>query len=417
MMNKKRTKEIGRTKYLMFLPLAALLMIISNIEAVARTTKDFAKDVIQAVEEKTGQTGETLQPVAAETSEPTTPTTTPLQEKKVEYKGVVVDDTGKGLANATLGAEILNDGTFQKINIPNTKTDANGNFSFTAIEGITTITIDNKDISASMNIKNQDRLNLKIVLLSAAARKKMEENLEVFDIVEKMPVFPGGQTALMEYISQNLRYPAKAHQERIQGRVIAGFVVEKDGSISTPTIVRSVSPEVDAEAIRVLSTMPKWTPGTQRGNEVRVRYTVPILFKLSEPEAEEIKNSKLDEVVVVAYAADENTATDASDTILENAEEMPKYPGGTEGLMRYLAKNIKYPVDAQKSKTQGRVVVQIIVDKEGRVTSPRIAQSVSPSLDAEAIRVVTGMPRWEPGKNKGEAVAVQYTLPINFKLQ
>ena len=417
MMNKKRTKEIGRTKYLMFLPLAALLMIISNIEAVARTTKDFAKDVIQAVEEKTGQTGETLQPVAAETSEPTTPTTTPLQEKKVEYKGVVVDDTGKGLANATLGAEILNDGTFQKINIPNTKTDANGNFSFTAIEGITTITIDNKDISASMNIKNQDRLNLKIVLLSAAARKKMEENLEVFDIVEKMPVFPGGQTALMEYISQNLRYPAKAHQERIQGRVIAGFVVEKDGSISTPTIVRSVSPEVDAEAIRVLSTMPKWTPGTQRGKEVRVRYTVPILFKLSEPEAEEIKNSKLDEVVVVAYAADENTATDASDTILENAEEMPKYPGGTEGLMRYLAKNIKYPVDAQKSKTQGRVVVQIIVDKEGRVTSPRIAQSVSPSLDAEAIRVVTGMPRWEPGKNKGEAVAVQYTLPINFKLQ
>ena len=382
MMNKKRTKEIGRTKYLMFLPLAALLMIISNIEAVARTTKDFAKDVIQAVEEKTGQTGETLQPVAAETSEPTTPTTTPLQEKKVEYKGVVVDDTGKGLANATLGAEILNDGTFQKINIPNTKTDANGNFSFTAIEGITTITIDNKDISASMNIKNQDRLNLKIVLLS-----------------------------------QNLRYPAKAHQERIQGRVIAGFVVEKDGSISTPTIVRSVSPEVDAEAIRVLSTMPKWTPGTQRGKEVRVRYTVPILFKLSEPEAEEIKNSKLDEVVVVAYAADENTATDASDTILENAEEMPKYPGGTEGLMRYLAKNIKYPVDAQKSKTQGRVVVQIIVDKEGRVTSPRIAQSVSPSLDAEAIRVVTGMPRWEPGKNKGEAVAVQYTLPINFKLQ
>ena len=280
-----------------------------------------------------------------------------------------------------------------------------------------TTKIDNKDISASMNIKNQDRLNLKIVLLSAAARKKMEENLEVFDIVEKMPVFPGGQTALMEYISQNLRYPAKAHQERIQGRVIAGFVVEKDGSISTPTIVRSVSPEVDAEAIRVLSTMPKWTPGTQRGKEVRVRYTVPILFKLSEPEAEEIKNSKLDEVVVVAYAADENTATDASDTILENAEEMPKYPGGTEGLMRYLAKNIKYPVDAQKSKTQGRVVVQIIVDKEGRVTSPRIAQSVSPSLDAEAIRVVTGMPRWEPGKNKGEAVSLQYTLPINFKLQ
>ena len=384
---------------------------------MARTTKDFARDVIQAVEEKTERADETPQPAVVETSEPATPTAIPLQEKKVEYKGIVVDETGKGLANATLGAEVLNNGTFQEINIPDTKTDSNGKFSFTAIEGITTVTISNKDIAASENISKQDRLNLKIVLPSAAARKKMEEDLEVFDVVEKMPVFPGGQTALMEYITKNLRYPAKAHQERTQGRVIAGFVVEKDGAISTPTIIRSVSPEVDAEAIRVLSTMPKWTPGTQKGKEVRVRYTVPILFQLSEPKAEEIKNSKLDEVVVVGYATDENTTADASDNALENAEEMPKYPGGTNGLMRYLAKTIKYPSDAQKSKKQGRVVVQIIVDKEGCVTSPKIVQSVSPSLDAEAIRVVTGMPRWEPGKNKGEAVAVQYTLPISFKLQ
>lgn len=417
MMNKKRTKRIGRTKYLMFLPLAALLMIISNIEVVARTTKDFAKDVIQAVEEKTGQIDEMQPAVATETSEPITPAATPHQEKKVEYKGVVVDDTGKGLANATLGATILNDGTSQKISIPNTKTDSDGRFSFKAIEGITTITIDSKDISASMNIRNQDRLNLRIVLFSKATKKNIEENMETFDVVERMPVFPGGQTALMEYIGKNLRYPAKAQQEKIQGRVIASFIVEKDGSISEPTIMRSVSPELDAEAIRLLSTMPKWTPGTQGGKEVRVRYTVPIHFRLDEPKAEEIKNSKLDEVVVIGYAPDDNTVTNVPENVLENAEEMPKYPGGTNGLMLYLAKSIKYPIDAQKSKTQGRVVVQITIDKEGRVTNPKIVQSVSPSLDAEAIRVVTGMPRWESGKNKGEAVAVQYTLPINFKLQ
>ena len=417
MMNKKRTKRIGRTKYLMFLPLAALLMIISNIEVVARTTKDFAKDVIQAVEEKTGQIDEMQPAVATETSEPITPAATPHQEKKVEYKGVVVDDTGKGLANATLGAAILNDGTSQKISIPNTKTDSDGRFSFKAIEGITTITIDSKDISASMSIRNQDRLNLRIVLFSKAAKKNIEENMETFDVVERMPVFPGGQTALMEYIGKNLRYPAKAQQEKIQGRVIASFIVERDGSISEPTIMRSVSPELDAEAIRLLSTMPKWTPGTQGGKEVRVRYTVPIHFRLDEPKAEEIKNSKLDEVVVIGYAPDDNTVTNVPENVLENAEEMPKYPGGTNGLMLYLAKSIKYPIDAQKSKTQGRVVVQITIDKEGRVTNPKIVQSVSPSLDAEAIRVVTGMPRWESGKNKGEAVAVQYTLPINFKLQ
>lgn len=413
MMNKKRTKEIGRTKYLIFIPLAALLMIVSNIEAVARTSKDFVKDVIQAVEVRTEAATEALQPVAAKTTAPA-PSATPLQEKTVEYKGVIVDETGKGMANATIGAEIFENGVFQIIEIPNTKTDANGNFSFHALEGITTISIDTKEISASQNISKLDRLNLRIELPSAAARQRIEQEQEVFDVVENMPEFPGGTTAMMEYIAKNLRYPAKAHQAGIQGRVIASFIVEKDGSISKPGIMRSVNPDLDAEAIRVLSAMPKWKPGTQRGKEVRVRYTVPVNFKLNKPEAEEIKNSKLDEVVVVGYAPESTPATPT--LVLENAEEMPKFPGGLQGLMQYLAKNIKYPTDAQQSKTQGRVVLQMTVNKDGGVISPKIIQSVSPSLDAEAIRIVLNMPRWEPGKDKGEPVAVQYTLPITFTL-
>lgn len=413
MMNKKRTKEIGRTKYLIFIPLAALLMIVSNIEAVARTSKDFVRDVIQAVEVRTEAATEALQPVAAKTTAPA-PSATPLQEKTVEYKGVIVDETGKGMANATIGAEIFENGVFQIIEIPNTKTDANGNFSFHALEGITTISIDTKEISASQNISKLDRLNLRIELPSAAARQRIEQEQEVFDVVENMPEFPGGTTAMMEYIAKNLRYPAKAHQAGIQGRVIASFIVEKDGSISKPGIMRSVNPDLDAEAIRVLSAMPKWKPGTQRGKEVRVRYTVPVNFKLNKPEAEEIKNSKLDEVVVVGYAPESTPATPT--LVLENAEEMPKFPGGLQGLMQYLAKNIKYPTDAQQSKTQGRVVLQMTVNKDGGVISPKIIQSVSPSLDAEAIRIVLNMPRWEPGKDKGEPVAVQYTLPITFTL-
>ena len=92
-----------------------------------------------------------------------------------------------------------------------------------------------------------------------------------------MPVFPGGQTGLMEFIAKNLRYPVKAQKEGIQGRVIARFIVEKDGSVSNLAVARrSASSELDAEAIRVLSTMPKWTPGKQRGKEGRVKYTVPI---------------------------------------------------------------------------------------------------------------------------------------------
>lgn len=416
MMNKKRTKEIGRTKYLMFLPLAALLMIVSNIEAVARTTKDFARDVIQAVEMRTEPTAEALQPAAAETTVAETPSATPLQEKKVEYKGVIVDETGKSVPNATIGAKISKNSVIQEIDIPKTVTDANGKFSFQAVEGITIISAQIQKISASQNISKQDRLNLKIELPSAVAMKKIaDETEDVFDVVENMPSFPGNQAAMIKYIADNLRYPAKAEDAGIQGRVIISMIIEKDGSISNPSIMRSVNPDLDAEAIRIISNMPKWNPGTQRGEKVRVRYTVPVMFRLNETKAEEIKNSKLDEVVVVGYASNENTPA-TPERVLENAEEMPKFPGGVNGLMQYLAKHIKYPADAQRNRTEGRVILQMIVNKDGRVINPKIIQSVSPSLDNEAIRLVLNMPRWEPGKDKGEPVAVQYTLPISFTL-
>lgn len=341
MMNKKRTKEIGRTKYLLFLPLAALLLIISNIEAVARTTKNFTREVIQTVEKSTEQVTKAV-------------------------------------------GQIPEQATVEEATIP-------------------------KEIPADIDITDKD---------PSAIMQKVNtgDDDDIFDVVEEMPVFPGGQTGLMEFIAKNLRYPVKAQKEGIQGRVIARFIVEKDGSVSNLAVARrSASSELDAEAIRVLSTMPKWTPGKQRGKEVRVKYTVPIAFKLSGPEVEEIKDSKLMEVVVVGYAPKDDVIT--PEVVLESAEIMPKYPGGASGLMSYLARNIKYPFDAQQSKTQGRVVIQMIVNKDGHVISPKVIQSVSPSLDAEAIRVVMGMPRWEPGKNDGQTVAVQYTLPITFKLQ
>ena len=96
---------------------------------------------------------------------------------------------------------------------------------------------------------------------------------------------------------------------------------------------------------------------------------------------------------------------------------MPSFPGGTNGLMQYLSKNIKYPVEAQKEKIQGRVVIQMIVDKNGNVTGPKIIEGVNPSLDAEAIRITTNMPKWKPGMQRGKAVDVKYTFPIVFRLQ
>jgi TonB family protein len=113
-----------------------------------------------------------------------------------------------------------------------------------------------------------------------------------FDVVEQMPQFPGGPAALMEFLSQNVKYPVEAHKAGVQGRVIANFVVEKDGSITEAKIVKSVSPELDAEALRVINSMPNWMPGKQNGEPVRVKYTVPITFKLQGGNDVKVKEEK-----------------------------------------------------------------------------------------------------------------------------
>lgn len=113
----------------------------------------------------------------------------------------------------------------------------------------------------------------------AAAPTEVVTN-KVFDVVEVMPSFPGGNGALMSYLSSNVKYPVVAQENGVQGRVIVSFVVERDGSISDVKVVRSVDPSLDREAARVVKSMPKWNPGKQNGSAVRVKYNVPVSFRL-----------------------------------------------------------------------------------------------------------------------------------------
>ena len=112
------------------------------------------------------------------------------------------------------------------------------------------------------------------------AAPKPEVSNKVFDVVEEMPSFPGGNGALMSYLSSNIKYPVVAQENGVQGRVIVAFVVERDGSISDVKVARSVDPSLDREAQRVVKSMPKWKPGKQNGSAVRVKYTVPVVFRL-----------------------------------------------------------------------------------------------------------------------------------------
>ena len=244
-----------------------------------------------------------------------------------------------------------------------------------------------------------------IQVVTYAPQPKEVEQGEVFLAVEEQPMFPGGMEAMMKFLQRNVKYPKEAQEQGKQGRVIVQFVVNKDGSISNDTIVRSVDPLLDAEALRVVRSMPNWTPGKQRGKEVRVRFTLPVTFRLDG--GEESKPAEVKQVVKAPTQGEE---------IFNVVEEQPIYLGGHEALMKYIQQNIKYPKEAQEQGKQGRVIVQFVVEKDGSITDSKIVRSADPQLDAEALRIVNAMPNWTPGKQRGEPVRTRFTLPVTFRL-
>ena len=116
--------------------------------------------------------------------------------------------------------------------------------------------------------------------IAAPEPPKHVEETKVFTVVEQMPMFPGGDAALMSYLANNIHYPTVAAENGVQGRVVVGFVVERDGSITDVSVLRGVDPSLDREAMRVVKSMPRWTPGKQNGSAVRVKYQVPVAFRL-----------------------------------------------------------------------------------------------------------------------------------------
>lgn len=121
-----------------------------------------------------------------------------------------------------------------------------------------------------------------LFIFSGVSSLKAQQEGEIFVVVENQPVFPGGEKALVEFISRNLKYPVESEKKGVQGTVFANFVIETDGSVSNVKILRGLNQECDAEVIRVISMMPKWTPGTQKGKPVRVSFNIPVKFALSD---------------------------------------------------------------------------------------------------------------------------------------
>lgn len=237
-----------------------------------------------------------------------------------------------------------------------------------------------------------------LISIQTKAQEKKRDS-QVFFIVEDMPEYPGGESALREDISEMVKYPDDAKKENISGKVFVTFTVAKDGSVVDSKIARGVHPSLDKEAIRVIKELPKWKPGKQRGEAVNVQFTLPINFALNGGSK---KESKLE--------------TTDGDPVFLIVEEMPEFPGGEEALRTYISKSVKYPEEAKKEGIQGKVFISFTVSTNGSVKQAKVERGVHPTLDKEAIRVVSDLPTWKPGKQRGQNVNVQYTVPVNFVL-
>lgn len=243
MMNKRRTSEIGKAKYLLFAPLAGVLLMVSNIESVAREIGEQIPEVAE-VQQKAEQALNTdvavANPMAKEVIEVMNPAEAEEMEAKVEE------------AKAATEAEL--------IKAEEAKVAADKAEEAKAVE--------QAKQAAEKKVKTKPQTD--------TTKKKRYWDC----IPETMPYFPGGQELLLKYLAVNIKYPASAVKAKKQGRVIVTFIVQKDGSITHAKIARSIDPELDAEALRVVKGMPKWTPGTQLGKPVSVKYTLPVKFSL-----------------------------------------------------------------------------------------------------------------------------------------
>ncbi|MBQ0007537.1 MAG: energy transducer TonB [bacterium] len=149
------------------------------------------------------------------------------------------------------------------------------------IEEITIVEDDKKVEATNFTSEDNSKTAVQIVQTPVVVEAEEEEEDKIFQVVEEQPSFPGGTEALMKYFQSNIRYPVMAQEMGIQGKVICQFTVRKDGSIGDVVVLRSADKALDAEAIRLVSKMPKWKPGKQRGKAVHCKFTVPVVFKLA----------------------------------------------------------------------------------------------------------------------------------------
>ena len=221
---------------------------------------------------------------------------------------------------------------------------------------------------------------------------------------------------------KNIADEAAAKRQAMQEAVeLSALEQKKEAKVERKEVVRQENVEQVVEKVK--SSVKFTAPEIKKDNEVRPEDEMKsqdeiMSSKLSVGSFDVKGNDEGGEVLKAkeVIATEPVKPKEEENKVFDVVEQMPSFPGGNAALMNYLGQNIKYPVIAEENGIQGRVIVQFVVGKDGHISDVRVAKSVDPSLDKEAVRVVKGMPRWIPGKQNGQAVTVRYTLPVTFRL-
>ena len=281
MMNKKRSPGIVRTKYLIFIPLVGILMLLSNIEAVARLTVRLANEATVSnamvtatdVSSKSREVNEQVFTVVEKM-----PSFPGGDAELLKYIATNIKYPKESQDNGEQGRVICSFivGRDGSVNNPEVLRGVTPLLNEEAVRVINTMPRWNPGMQRGKAVAVKYTVPITFRLKSPVEEAK-EETLTVVDV---MPQYPGGDRELLKFIAQSIKYPTDAQEAGVQGRVICSFVVDKKGNIVEPKIIRGIDPSLDAEALRVIGMMPRWTPGRQDGKAVRVLYTVPITFRL-----------------------------------------------------------------------------------------------------------------------------------------
>lgn len=266
MMNKRRTSEIGKAKYLLFAPLAGALLMVSNIESVAREIGEQIPEVAE-VQQKAEQALNTDVAVANPMAKEVIEVMNPTEAEEMEADKAAETELTKAEEAKTEEADKAAEAKEEVAKAEEAKAAEVAKAAEEA-KAEEAKAVEQAKQNAEVKVKNKAQAD--------TTKKKKSWDC----IPETMPYFPGGQELLLKYLAVNIKYPASAVKAKKQGRVIVTFIVQKDGSVTHAKIAKSIDPELDAEALRVVRAMPKWIPGTQFGKPVNVKYTLPVKFSL-----------------------------------------------------------------------------------------------------------------------------------------